>query len=288
MWYFLKLSIIALYLPGVERPLSPRRAGWAQVVSALRRAVPATAEEVVQALQGAGLSEEAATLAAPGVLSRSESLLRSASPLTVVDPEYPCRWRERLGAAAPPALWCQGTVPVGDTVTIVGSRDVSPSVRAFCRECAEHVAAAGGVIVSGRAAGCDRAAAEGADGLIEVVPYGLQHLEGSVREGSAVLSAVPPFASFSTPAAMERNALLYAASDAAIVGHARLREGGTWHGATDALRKRRTTLLVRDGREEPSHRALVALGGRWLASAAELPDALAAAPAQASLFSAAG
>lgn len=93
-------------------------------------------------------------------------------------------------------------------------------------------------------------------------------LGGDVRV--AFVSAQAPEEGFSRAAAMERNALIYAFGAGAVVAHARYREGGTWHGAIDALR-RRHRLVVRAPDPDASStgappgfveasRALIALG----------------------------
>jgi predicted Rossmann fold nucleotide-binding protein DprA/Smf involved in DNA uptake len=60
---------------------------------------------------------------------------------------------------------------------------------------------------------------------------------------------------------MERNRLVYAMSDRALVVHGRYREGGTWAGATDALRRGLTNVFVRSC-PEPWAGAMRALGAR--------------------------
>jgi hypothetical protein len=79
---------------------------------------------------------------------------------------------------------------------------------------------------------------------------------------------------------MERNALLYALAEYALVAHARFKQGGTWSGATDALRRRLCRLVVREDEGDLASRALAALGAVPLASPAGLGAALASAPMQ--------
>jgi hypothetical protein len=72
---------------------------------------------------------------------------------------------------------------------------------------------------------------------------------------------------------MERNALLYAFSPSTVVCHSRFREGGTWHGAIDAHRRRTTSLIVRDD-GSPASRAFVALGAVPLGQPSDLAGCL--------------
>lgn len=81
-----------------------------------------------------------------------------------------------------------------------------------------------------------------------------------------------PFEEFSTSAAMERNRLIYAASEATLVVRARHREGGSWHGAITALRDRLCPVFIQEDPSSLAHRTLIALGAIPLRD----PDALVA------------
>jgi hypothetical protein len=74
---------------------------------------------------------------------------------------------------------------------------------------------------------------------------------------------------------MERNALIFALAEATFVAHARFKEGGAWHGAASAMRRRAGVVLV--PAEEPrdwgqAWKALRGLGARPF-DAAKLSDA---------------
>jgi predicted Rossmann fold nucleotide-binding protein DprA/Smf involved in DNA uptake len=72
---------------------------------------------------------------------------------------------------------------------------------------------------------------------------------------------------------MERNTLLYAFSEITVLAHARFKEGGSWHGAVNALRRRLTHLLVpNDG--QLAHRALIALGAHPIPAAESIGASL--------------
>lgn len=131
--------------------------------------------------------------------------------------------------------------------------------------------------------GCDRAAVLGAASAMEIVPYGLD-LRRKLPPGRCRLSASAPGAEFTSAAAMERNALIYAASEHTVVISARFKEGGTWIGATEALRRKLTRLVVRRSPSDAASRALIALGAIPLDRPEDLQLALLAAPATSSLF----
>lgn len=206
--------------------------------------------------------------------------------VTVLDEEYPSRWLSVLGDSAPPVLWASFRRRgfFGPLLGMVGSRAVSREVRGFCTGVAQEAAGLGYSVISGGAYGCDQAAVEGASKSIVVLPYGISLLESG--EADLYLSLCSPDEPFSRGRAMERNALIYAAGSHCFVGHARFRSGGTWTGATDALRRRLTRVVIREDRENPGHRALASLGALELKSPQGLAEALATPDVQGSLFGA--
>ncbi len=167
-------------------------------------------------------------------------------------------------------------------IAIVGSRELSAAEIAFARAAGAAAAGLGAVVISGGAAGADREAVLGAlcagdhdtsaglgacesgrEGLsagvraggragarkslsrchaVEILPCGFDH--ATLREGVVQVTLWPASTAFSTAGAMERNVLVYAASEAAILVAVRHGAGGTWHGAREALRRRLCPLLV--------------------------------------------
>jgi predicted Rossmann fold nucleotide-binding protein DprA/Smf involved in DNA uptake len=234
-------------------------------------------------LRAAGYLDEAVALATPGLLAWAET--RAARVLTPACRAYPENWQTRLADAAPPALWKQGDLPIKTWVGIVGSRSVGAEEEAFAREVGREAARAEYGVVSGGAVGCDTFGARGAAGaggpVVRILPCGLDR---SRSDEGAALALAAPGEPFSTALAMERNALIYAAAEGTVVVHARYRQGGTWHGAADALRRRLGPLLVRECRENPAHRALIALGAHPLAAPGELIPTLSASPLQPAMF----
>ena len=226
-----------------------------------------------------------ATLLDAGLLAWAEAAVEAGAVLTVASEGYPLRWLEAFGDAAPPALWRRGGVPTIGWVGAVGSREVAPEVLDFMGRIGTQVASLGRGIVSGGAAGCDsaaeRAALAAGGPVLRILPHGLSLR--SEDDGACHLALAAPDEPFSRPLAMERNALIYGAADATIVGHARMRAGGTWHGATDALRRRLGRVLLRpDG--SPVARALTSLGAEELDDLDLLEDKLKANPHGRTLF----
>lgn len=277
----LQAFLCALYLPGTPSQVRVSRSGWRSALSCVRRRAEALGQ-IGAALRKEGLWPEALAWESPGVASWGERQVDLGRALTAEHEEYPKRWIDRLGAAAPPALWLGGEValPKGPLLSVVGSRRVDSPILDFARAVGLAASALGYVVVSGGAEGCDQAAISSAS-AIEILPHGS---ECPKRADLWTLSARAPGEPFSRIAAMERNALIYAASEFSVVCHARLREGGTWHGAIEANRRRLTRLGVRLDPTDPASRALCGLGAVPIASPADLAEAIASGQPQASLF----
>ena len=227
----------------------------------------------------------ATILSTPGLLDWAERAVEDGAALTAVSGGYPLRWFEAFGDLAPPALWRAGTVPLRPWVGAVGSRRIGEEVEAYMGEIGERVATMGRGLVSGGAVGCDTAAEESALAsgapVLRILPHGLGLR--ALEDGASQICLAAPQEPFSRALAMERNALIYAAADATVVGHARMRQGGTWHGASEALRRRLGRVLVRpDG--SPAARALKALGAEDLDDPARLAAVLEDRPPQRALF----
>jgi len=85
----------------------------------------------------------------------------------------------------------------------------------------------------------------------------------AIREGRAVfISPFDPDAGFNVGNAMNRNKLIYALSDLAVVVSATLEKGGTWSGAVENLQREWVPLFVRAEEPQlPGNRRLIELGG---------------------------
>ena len=187
---------------------------------------------------------------------------RGIGVMTLVDDGYPSRFRDRLGADAPPVLFVAGdrSILEGGGVAIVGSRDVDPASAAFAEAVAAAAARAGRPVVSGGARGVDqlamRAAFEAGGRVAGLLPEGVEGrlrdaaTRTAVADGVAVLaSPYHPGAGFSAGAAMARNKLIYALSDVAVIVASAAGSGGTWAGAVEVLEAGWVPVFVR--REEP-------------------------------------
>lgn len=264
--------LAALYLKGSPFGRVTVRKRWCLVRDALLSDTP-TWKDVHTCLRSRGLFDEAQALDPAERLDWGLQQLESGRALTAVCHGYPERWTKVLGAAAPPAAWLSGVPPIASTVSVVGKRTLAPQESEFAGLVGTWVVESGNALLSGGAIGADSLAAGGAliaggDGRIVVVlPCGLKSTP--LHPQLTYLSVCEPCASFSTAAAMERNALIYAASPLAVVVKSGFKNGGTWLGATDALRRKLCRVAVKDWPEDQAVKALCALGAVSLSSKAE-------------------
>jgi predicted Rossmann fold nucleotide-binding protein DprA/Smf involved in DNA uptake len=168
--------------------------------------------------------------------------------LSRADPAYPKRFKTRLKENAPPVLYVCGHIPLLEKagLAVVGSRHVDEEAVGFTEQIGRISAEAHRTIVSGGAKGVDRAAMLGAlsaggDALgvladsLERAALARDHLE-PLRTGRLLLiSPYDPAAGFNVGHAMQRNKLIYALADAALVVTSDFEKGGTWAGAVEQL-----------------------------------------------------
>ncbi len=168
------------------------------------------------------------------------------------DEAYPARLKERLKDLAPPVLYGCGDSAILNTggLAVVGSRNADSNVLESAIRMGELAARAQRTIVSGGARGVDQAAMSGvleaggqaagvlADSL-ERAALNRDH-RNYFRDNRLVLvSPYDPQAGFNIGNAMQRNKLIYALADAALVVQSDYGKGGTWAGAIEQLEKLR-------------------------------------------------
>jgi DNA processing protein len=201
--------------------------------------------------------------------------------LTVLDDNYPHLLKTSLKREhTPPVLFYAGDLRILErqTIAIIGSRKAGEESLAFTRAVSSYLAEQGANVISGNARGVDRTAYEGAtstEGCTTVVlPHGIRKLSGvqwrallaKIEAGNVLLlSQFHPDAQWVVSRAMERNKVVTGLAQIVIVAESDL-QGGTWAGATGALRQNRP-LYVRDTATSstlPGNKALIDLGGHPL------------------------
>ena len=199
--------------------------------------------------------------------------------LTRSDPDYPRLLKQRLGQTAPAILFGCGNRNLldGNGIAVVGGRHASDADVHFAERVGCRAAACGRQVVSGGAAGVDRAAMLGAlhaEGTaIGVLADSLLRAATSARYRKHLMSGdlalVSPFnpeIRFLVGNAMARNKYIYCLAQDAIVVSSASGNGGTWTGAVENLRQGWVPLAVkRTDAQDSGNPKLVELGGRWLA-----------------------
>ncbi|HEU4434338.1 MAG TPA: DNA-processing protein DprA, partial [Pyrinomonadaceae bacterium] len=133
-------------------------------------------------------------------------------------------------------------------LAVVGSRDVDPQLIEFTQNVGALTAQANKTLVSGGARGIDQAAMRGAlaaggkavgvmaDSL-ERAALNREHRDLLLDSKLVLISPYDPSAGFNVGHAMQRNKLIYALADAALVVNSDFEKGGTWAGAAEQLDK---------------------------------------------------
>lgn len=206
--------------------------------------------------------------------------------LTCLDDDYPQRLKERLGSRAPIILHGFGerSLLAQDGTGVVGSRNLDASAEKATSDLANVIAAAGRVLVSGGARGADQiamsASAERGGSVVGVLTHPLtaRMKESEVRalaEEGRVCLVTPyrPDMGFTVANAMARNRIIYALTNCTVVIASDLEQGGSWTGATEALRWRLTRVAAWSGPGAgPGNQALIEKGALALSDVDQVLD----------------
>lgn len=251
-----------------------------------------------QLVRNCGLSEDLADRIA-GLMNRATAMAfeldrleqSGIKTLTVFDEHYPRQWLARLGAKAPPLVHGAGVLELLDTpgLGVVGSRDVSQDGGEIAKEVARLAARRGLPLTSGGARGVDQlamsAAFEAGGAVVGILAESLSRkLKGpdvrrAVYEGSTVMcTPYSPDAPFRAGNAMGRNKLIYAQAALTVVVASDVESGGTWSGATEALKHGYGSVAVwRGDGEGPGNRLLQERGARPVSSLDDIESLLVSA-----------
>jgi len=173
---------------------------------------------------------------------------RSIQVISRADDMYPQRLKKTLQHLAPALLYFCGDIALLQRggLAVVGSRHVDADLLAYTRNVGELAANADCTIVSGGAKGIDQAAMQGATAagghVIGVVANNLESAvmrnRNDLLQGRLLLcSPFDPAVRFEVWRAMDRNKLIYALSDIALVVESEVEKGGTWQGAVEQIQK---------------------------------------------------
>jgi len=247
-------------------------------------------EELIENLRSGGFDVERLS----ALLSRGSAMAIAVERWTNIglwvlsrsDEEYPQRLKSRLKQAAPAILYGAGNRQLLSRggLAVIGSRNADEAALSFARTVGEVCAQQDIQVISGGARGVDSEAMLGA---LERGGYALGVLSGNLAhemvsgecrsyladERLTLLSPFHPKAVFNVWSAMERNKLIYAMADFALVVSAELNKGGTWSGAIENLKKGWVPLLVRDDESAADgNRGLIKRGGIAIETNAIQPE----------------
>ncbi len=180
--------------------------------------------------------------------------------LSRADAQYPRRLKTRLREDAPAVLYGCGDQRLLEAggLAVVGSRQVDDSLIAYTESVGALAASAQCNVVSGGAKGIDQAAMRGAlqagGTVCGVLADNLQRTVMNRDQRDALLagqllliSPWDPSAGFNVGHGLQRNKLIYALADAALVVSSDVGKGGTWAGATEQLDKLRPVYVRTSG-----------------------------------------
>lgn len=201
--------------------------------------------------------------------------------VTRANSEYPERLKRILGKAAPASLFGVGNKRLLNAggLAIVGSRDIDSSDRAYAQRIAQRASNEGINIVSGGAKGVDETAMLAA---LEVEGNALGILANDLMKSAlsgkwrphikknqlCLVSTYYPEASFHVGNAMGRNKYIYCLADYGLVVRSDKGKGGTWAGATEALKKGLAPVFVKPDSDAEGNAALMGLGAAPLSAPA--------------------
>ena len=218
------------------RPAALFTLGEQAIVDLVRR-MPERERAKVEPLRIRRLLDRGALIA----LRISELSSRAIWVIGRGDPQYPSRYRTRLGSSAPPLLYGCGPTQLLERggLAVVGSREPDPQSAANAQEAGKLAAQRSVPVVSGAARGVDElsmlAAVDAGGEAVGALAESLFRLSvradyrTAIRDRRAVLmTPYEPDAGFSVSSAMGRNRLIHALADTSLVVAASEGRGGTW------------------------------------------------------------
>ncbi len=198
---------------------------------------------------------------------------RGIHVITFIDSSYPVMLKRQLKNKRPPVLCYVGELSLANKmgIGIVGSRNISGDGVEFTEALAKKAVAEKLVIYSGGARGVDltsQAVALNAGGA--VVAYIADALVDRIKkkdiakcisEGRLLLlSDTKPDIGFSAGRAMNRNKFIYASAMGTFIVESDYNKGGTWNGATEAMKNNWGKVFVWNKASE-GNRKLIEAGG---------------------------
>lgn len=193
--------------------------------------------------------------------------------VTEINKDYPIMLKRQLKKKKPPILFYSGDLSLANKVGIgvVGSRNISTEGFDFTKDLVEKASKENLIIYSGGAKGVDETSETVAlntggavvsyiaDSLVSKIKK--PAVASNIANGSMLLlSDQKPDAGFSAGRAMNRNKYIYASAYGTFVVESDYNKGGTWSGATDAIKNKWGRVFVHENSLE-GNKKLIELGG---------------------------
>lgn len=203
-----------------------------------------------------------------------------------------CLWPEelsKLGDQQPLFLFAKGNLDLLNQrrIAVAGSRDIQQTTHQIARLTGQKLAEESFVVITGGARGVDRSAQRAcwyAKGSVILVPAMTVHdilrnptEQAALQRGNLLfLCDTLPDEPFSSAKALQRNHMIYALGEAAIVVAARSGMGGSWNGASSCLRKGYSPVYVplNDYDDCIGNKALLRMGAHAIDLSRSITDQL--------------
>lgn len=179
--------------------------------------------------------------------------------ITRASSNYPKKLKDKLKEKRPSVIFYIGNLELLDEkiVGIVGSRNIGEEEKNFVKDVAKDLLDKSYTIISGGAKGTDTIAEEYAiknngnvilflsSDMLKKIQYSdvIKHI---INEKMLILSESIPNSHFRAYTAMERNKYIYSLSDFVVIAKTDYNKGGTWAGATEAIKNNYCDVIVKD------------------------------------------
>lgn len=193
--------------------------------------------------------------------------------VTEINKNYPIRLKKQLQKKKPPILFYSGNLELANKVGIgvVGSRNVGEDGITFTKELVQKASNEKLIVFSGGAKGVDTisesVALNSGGAVVSFVADSLTSkikkaaISSTIANGSVLLlSDQKPDVGFSVGRAMNRNKFIYASAYGTFVVESDYNKGGTWTGATEAIKNDWGRVFVHEN-NLVGNKKIIELGG---------------------------
>ncbi len=199
---------------------------------------------------------------------------RGIHTITMLNDKYPVMLKSKLKSKKPPVLFYAGNIELASKVGIgvVGSRNLSVAGADFVSKLVDKAVEEHLMIYSGGAKGADSIAENTAmakggaavEFLADSLASKIKKKEVSQRiltGNMLLLSDYLPVAGFSAARAMNRNKYIYGSAYGTFVAESNFGTGGTWSGATEAMKHNYGKVFVWKDTDCQGNQKLIEQGG---------------------------